>query len=106
MPVNLLSWAFAIIPTMKHRRLRVLLFVLFLFALSGEALHTLHAHHDSSHCSACTHHSHFVGTDIHAGVGLAEIFIPHETPQRLKGLSCRYTFTQTLFGRAPPLSHT
>jgi len=91
---------------MKIRRPRLLLLALFLLALSGEALHTLSAHHDASHCSVCSFQSHDVGTDGHADSGAAVLFIPHETPRLHAGLPCRFTVLQTLYGRAPPLLHS
>jgi hypothetical protein len=93
---------FAIIPAMKIRRLRLLLLALFLLALSGEALHTLSAHHDASHCSVCSFQSHNLGTDSHADSGMADLFIIHETPLPQTGLPCRLTAARTFLGRAPP----
>ncbi|MBD3801591.1 MAG: hypothetical protein IE886_09245 [Campylobacterales bacterium] len=46
------------------RTRRLLLLLLFLVALSGEALHTLSAHHDGSHCPVCTVASHAAAPDI------------------------------------------
>lgn len=91
---------------MKLRRYRLLLLFLFLAAMSGEALHTVSAHHDASHCSVCSFHSHSVGSDSHTETALGELYIPHETPQLHCGLSERLTFVTTLFGRAPPHLHS
>ena len=87
---------------MKKRRLRLLLLVLFLLALSGEALHTLSAHHDASHCSVCSFQANNIGTDSHAETGVADLFVSHEAPRQHVGLAYRFTLSQTLFGRAPP----
>ena len=89
---------------MKLRRRRILLLVLFLLALGGEALHTLHAHHDGSHCSVCSLQSHNVGTDTHADTVVTALYVSHETPATHTGLPYRFTILQTFYGRAPPLS--
>jgi len=85
---------------MRNRRL--LLLLLFLLALSGEALHTLSAHHDAQHCSVCTLQAHDVGNDLHAHHTLPDLFVPHETPQNPDALQHVPAVTRTLFGRAPP----
>ncbi|MHC3995272.1 hypothetical protein ACXWTF_10620 [Thiomicrolovo sp. ZZH C-3] len=46
------------------RTRRLLLLLLFLVALSGEALHTISAHHDGSHCPVCTVTAHAAAPDI------------------------------------------
>ena len=91
---------------MKIRRHRLLLLAFFLFALSGEALHTLSAHHDASHCSVCSLQSHNVGTDVHADGGVVRLYIPHETPLLHSGLPCRFTLIRPFDGRAPPRLHS
>jgi len=88
---------------MKPRRQRFLLLLLFLLALGGEALHTLSAHHDASHCSVCTMQANDIGTDLHAENAPSALFVIHETPQRRTGLSVPVLAAPTLFGRAPPL---
>ena len=85
---------------MKSRRL--LLSLLFIIALAGDALHTLHAHHDGSHCSICTLQSHSTGSDAHAETALSAVFLPHDTPICLQSLPVPSALPQTLFGRAPP----
>jgi len=89
---------------MKIRRLRLLLLALFLLALGGEALHTLSAHHDASHCSVCSFQANDVGTDCHADNAPAGLFIAHEAPRAPAGTFNRFTVLLTFFGRAPPLS--
>jgi hypothetical protein len=89
---------------MKTRRYRFLLSWLFVIALAGDALHTLHAHHDGSHCSICTLQSHSVGSDVHVDTVLASIFLPHETPLSFYSEFIPSHQPQTLFGRAPPVS--
>lgn len=93
----------AIMPPMKIRRLRLLLLTLFLLALGGEALHTLSAHHDASHCSVCSFQANDVGTDCHADNGAGDVFIAHEAPRPPAGPFYRFTVLLTFFGRAPPL---
>lgn len=89
---------------MKTRRYRFLLSWLFVIALAGDALHTLHAHHDGSHCSICTLQSHDVGSDAHTDTVLAAVFLPHEIPLSYASEFILSQQPQTLFGRAPPLS--
>ena len=84
----------------------MLLLTLFLLSLSGEALHTLNAHHDAGHCSICTFQAHDVGADVHAESAASGLFISHEAPPLHIGLPHRTFSAQTLFGRAPPLLHS
>ncbi|WP_345987454.1 hypothetical protein WCX18_10055 [Sulfurimonas sp. HSL1-2] len=82
------------------RTRRLLLLLLFLVALSGEALHTLSAHHDGSHCPVCTVAAHAAAPDVvtpfepfilfhdaaepgpveHSYSGLALHFVPARAP--------------------------
>lgn len=89
---------------MKTRRYRMLLSLLFVFALAGDALHTLHAHHDGSHCTICTLQSHDVGNNVHAVNALGTVFVPHEAPISLYAAHPLCNQPQTIFGRAPPFS--
>ncbi len=84
------------------KRLRSLFLFLFIVALSADALHTLQAHHDSSHCSICTLQSHTVGSDVGAANVPDVLYIPHETPPFFAGLDWIEPDTSCLYGRAPP----
>ncbi|UFS62045.1 hypothetical protein LOH54_10335 [Sulfurimonas sp. HSL-3221] len=83
------------------RTRRLLLLLLFLVALSGEALHTLSAHHDGSHCPVCTVAAHAAAPDI---VKPFEPFILfHDTEEPCPAAEAHSSFALHFVpARAPP----